>query len=1092
MILGNIDHQKFTLSKNRVLVADTIAYLTAEFHFTKDWNNAIKFVHFRQGKNNFCKMLVDDKISEDEHLDLAKGVWELYLHGDVVEDGQVVQRITTTIEFLTVERTGDLHGEPIPITPPSIGEQILAKSEEAVKKVDELKRRADNGEFDGDDGYSPSAKVERIENGATITIIDKDGTSTATVHDGKEGKPGDPGTSVEIADISESTESGGSSVVTFSDGKQLHVKNGIDAEVPQELIDEWEDKISEAKEIAEGAVTVAETAENIAKGRATGYVFDTKADMDSWLADAENVSKLNIGDNLYIRAVEVPDYWWDGDNAQPLESEKPDFTGYVKSTDYAKSNVAGVTKTGNGFAVSSSGVPSASTLTSTAYRNAANGYFISKGTLDNIFPSKFLTEIGKINLMTWNNLGEISVASYPTVDDYLDELTTYNNGYFTYDGDTYFVHIYSDADEDNIGQSLWSDKTGIEHTKSRTGKWNGTGYSWSDWVQDGWIDLGTIDVDENPYPEILDKLTKIGKFRFIDGGAGDYFHWFVQNEGDEMVIGQSYWSTEVGIQYMNYRTGWIGENGDVTWGDWSLFMSYEDAKKHFASINHNHDGRYVPKTKDMVYANGYDYIDLGEIDLEDYDDDYFEFINTLTETGNYRFVDNFDYFTWIVEVRNTEAGIGQSVWSTEEGITAIAYRWGYKTAQGVDWYDWQTWLTYDTAYSMFAQKGHNHRVYKTFETRAEFDAFLEKPVFENGELSEYICKITAENKIYIVNCGYNNQSNPKRYVRYITYWCLDTPWEIRTRSSINTTTTTYKWSAWHLLTDVSDDRIREVAETEDIKAELATKVTADGGVSYETVTTDLGLSPSEDMGIGFVCAGAGIPVTVGERYTVTIDGVSSEYTATETPLGAAITNASTKFDTFAFDDGDFIIVDGLSYLFVAEEDEDHTMAVTGVQTIYTPLDRRITTHLIEPDSVEVVDENSSWRCRGLHFCGTNVYIPEEKTRINSEDDDRFWADTQLKVTFSDNTIVLPYSRENWQWYPCWSKYFSVNGEAYSLSAELHTDSAGLYVFLSRQTSTTMRMHYDDELFHYVPNDATTGAIEYVVNQMFGVAEGSEF
>lgn len=39
----------------------------------------------------------------------------------------------------------------------------------------------------GDDGYSPSAKVEATEDGATITITDKDGTTTATVKNGEDG-----------------------------------------------------------------------------------------------------------------------------------------------------------------------------------------------------------------------------------------------------------------------------------------------------------------------------------------------------------------------------------------------------------------------------------------------------------------------------------------------------------------------------------------------------------------------------------------------------------------------------------------------------------------------------------------------------------------------------------------------------------------------------------------------------------------------------------------------------------------------------------------------------------------------------------------
>lgn len=69
--------------------------------------------------------------------------------------------------------------------------------------------------------------------------------------------------------------------------------------------------------------------ELIAKGRATGYVFDTVEDLDSWLEDDLNVGKLVLGDNLYVRATDVPDYWWDGSSKQKLETQKVDLTDYA-------------------------------------------------------------------------------------------------------------------------------------------------------------------------------------------------------------------------------------------------------------------------------------------------------------------------------------------------------------------------------------------------------------------------------------------------------------------------------------------------------------------------------------------------------------------------------------------------------------------------------------------------------------------------------------------------------------------------------------------------------------------------------------------
>ena len=68
--------------------------------------------------------------------------------------------------------------------------------------------------------------------------------------------------------------------------------------------------------------------EAIARGRATAHVFDTQADMDAWLLVPENIATLVVGDNLYIRDIDVKDYWWDGESAQELEAEAPDLTDY--------------------------------------------------------------------------------------------------------------------------------------------------------------------------------------------------------------------------------------------------------------------------------------------------------------------------------------------------------------------------------------------------------------------------------------------------------------------------------------------------------------------------------------------------------------------------------------------------------------------------------------------------------------------------------------------------------------------------------------------------------------------------------------------
>ena len=71
------------------------------------------------------------------------------------------------------------------------GEEIESSSEyNALKELIEEVNKVLENNGGGSSGFSPIAKVEETENGAVITITDKNGTTTATVADGKNGEDG--------------------------------------------------------------------------------------------------------------------------------------------------------------------------------------------------------------------------------------------------------------------------------------------------------------------------------------------------------------------------------------------------------------------------------------------------------------------------------------------------------------------------------------------------------------------------------------------------------------------------------------------------------------------------------------------------------------------------------------------------------------------------------------------------------------------------------------------------------------------------------------------------------------------------------------
>lgn len=202
MIIGRVKNQTLEIEQP-VIAADTIDYLTALFTFSPDWNGLTKWAHFAKGEIVYDIELVNDGIAKDRHLSLSVGSWSVYLHGNEIIGGVVTERITTQVKSLTVEASGVLNGEPLPVTPPSVGEQILAVAQNALSVANGVRADADAGEFDGvPAGFGdPVITAETLTPGspATASIV-ASGPDTAKIFtiaigipEGDKGDTGDKG-----------------------------------------------------------------------------------------------------------------------------------------------------------------------------------------------------------------------------------------------------------------------------------------------------------------------------------------------------------------------------------------------------------------------------------------------------------------------------------------------------------------------------------------------------------------------------------------------------------------------------------------------------------------------------------------------------------------------------------------------------------------------------------------------------------------------------------------------------------------------------------------------------------------------------------
>lgn len=192
--------------------------------------------------------------------------------------------------------------------------------------------------FDGEDGYTPQkgtdywtpedvADMERAKNNANLATAN---ANNATDRANASATNADEKASLVQDNINLNTQKADNAVHTSTEAKSV--------------ADDALFKAQGAVGTANSAVQLAQQAKAIAEGKNNSRVFDNKAALNSWLTVAENKAQLKVGDNFYIIATDSPDYWWDGESLQVLESEHPDLTEYVKNTDIATATNPGVVK----------------------------------------------------------------------------------------------------------------------------------------------------------------------------------------------------------------------------------------------------------------------------------------------------------------------------------------------------------------------------------------------------------------------------------------------------------------------------------------------------------------------------------------------------------------------------------------------------------------------------------------------------------------------------------------------------------------------------------------------------------------------------
>ena len=162
--------------------------------FSEEWKDVAKTVTFYPPKSRPVSVVLADGDEFDIPPEATAKSGEISFTVLGYRDGK---RIFSVTGEMLVLATQNKEGVPSEEPTPSEKEQILGY-------VQDVKDMIEAGKIKGEDGYTPIKGVDYF--------------------DGKDG------TSVAITEIDQTDEPGGESVVTFSDGKTLSVRNGLDGD----------------------------------------------------------------------------------------------------------------------------------------------------------------------------------------------------------------------------------------------------------------------------------------------------------------------------------------------------------------------------------------------------------------------------------------------------------------------------------------------------------------------------------------------------------------------------------------------------------------------------------------------------------------------------------------------------------------------------------------------------------------------------------------------------------------------------------------------------------------------------------------------
>lgn len=189
----DVDGQFVKRTDNNLPVAKCKNLFKAKFNFIGDEWTGTKTALFAQGEYSKSVVLDDN--------DECVIPWEFFDTDKNMTIGKVSvscgDLVTTNCATVKITKSGYQESDASVPPSPDVYQQLIELAEDTKEIAQSVRDDADNGVFDGEEGYSPKVSLTEELDGVTVTVQNKDGQQSAKVKNGKDGEPGkdgDPGT----------------------------------------------------------------------------------------------------------------------------------------------------------------------------------------------------------------------------------------------------------------------------------------------------------------------------------------------------------------------------------------------------------------------------------------------------------------------------------------------------------------------------------------------------------------------------------------------------------------------------------------------------------------------------------------------------------------------------------------------------------------------------------------------------------------------------------------------------------------------------------------------------------------------------------